>query len=358
MARRRSRSYTQGANIWPGFVDGLSTLLLVLMFVLSIFVVAQFYLGEQLSLREQQLLDRDDAIAQLQRELAALADELSLAKADSARLQSEKDELALSIEILQDTIADKDAQIASLGTAIAASAEELEAERALSDDQKSQIATLNAQLAALRRQLASLQEALEAAEAKDLEQQAQIENLSQRLNAALARRVQELAEVRSRFFQEAREALEGLDGVEVRGDRLIIAGDALFGSCSAELSPTVRAQLDGVATAIIEVGRRIDRQVAGREDDEDTQAIRNWVIRVDGHADAQPLGPACAARFVDNKGLSTARALAVTRYLESRGVPSNRLLATGLGADFPLVEGSNPASLAQNRRIEFKLTDR
>ncbi|MEM9422213.1 MAG: OmpA family protein, partial [Pseudomonadota bacterium] len=202
------------------------------------------------------------------------------------------------------------------------------------------------------------QEALEAAEAKDKEQQAQIENLSTRLNAALARKVQELAEVRSRFFEEARQALNGLPGVTVRGDRLIVSGDALFGSCSAALSPAAMRSLDGVASAILEIDARIKTQIAGRENDEATQAIQNWVMRVDGHADATPLGPSCAAKFTDNKGLSTARALAVTRYLESRGVPSRRLLATGLGSDFPVVSGSSAATLAQNRRIEFKLTER
>lgn len=358
MARRRSSSFTQGANIWPGFVDGLSTLLLVLMFVLSIFVVAQFYLGEQLTKNQELISEQDSELNRLRAEIARLAQDLSLAKADSARLSSANEQLTLQLDVLQDTIDAKDAQIASLGTAIAASAEELDAEKALSEEQKSEIATLNAQLAALRRQLQSLQEALEAAEAKDKEQQAQIENLSTRLNAALARRVQELAEVRSRFFEEAREALQGLPGVTVRGDRLIVSGDALFGSCQADLSPAAQQSLNGVATAILEIDRRIKAQVAGRENEEATQAVQNWVIRVDGHADQTPLGPSCAAKFTDNKGLSTARALSVTRYLESRGVPSRRLLATGLGDDFPLVSGRSAASLAQNRRIEFKLTER
>ncbi|WP_370336784.1 OmpA family protein [Parvularcula marina] len=356
MARRRSRS--SQANIWPGFVDGLSTLLLVLMFVLSIFVVAQFYLGEQLTKSQERLNEQDSELSRLRAELAALADDLALAKADAARLTDENSSLRLDLDVLQDTIDAKNAQIASLGTAIAASAEELEAEKALTEDQKSEIATLNAQLAALRRQLQSLQEALEAAEAKDLEQQAQIENLSSRLNAALARKVQELSEVRSRFFEEARSALQDLPGVTVRGDRLIISGDALFGSCEATLSAGAQESLDGVAIAILEIDRRIKQQIAGRENDEATQAIQNWVIRVDGHADQTPLGPSCAARFVDNKGLSTARALSVTRYLESRGVPSRRLVASGLGDDFPLVSGRDAASLAQNRRIEFKLTER
>lgn len=355
MARRRSGN---DANIWPGFVDALSTLLLVLMFVLSIFVVAQFYLGDRLETVKSELASKDDELARLIAQINSLNDQLGLAQAERDRLQAQ-------ILSLEDTIAERDEQLAGLSTAlaasqaaVAASAEELEAEKALSEQQKSELATLNAQIAALRKQLASLQEALEAAEAKDKEQEAQIENLSQRLNAALARKVQELQDVRSRFFEEMREALKNLEGVNVQGDRFSIGGDALFGSCDATLSPAGQSAMDKVAVAILEIDRRIRQQVAGRESSPETQAVQNWVVRVDGHADATPLGPSCAAKFVDNKGLSTARALSVTRYLESRGVPSKRLVASGLGSDFPLVAGSSPSALAQNRRIEFKLTER
>ncbi|MEZ5893903.1 MAG: peptidoglycan-binding protein [Parvularculaceae bacterium] len=355
MARRRSR---EDANIWPGFVDALSTLLLVLMFVLSIFVVAQFYLGDRLQTVKNELASKDDELARLIAQINSLNDQLGLA-------QQERDRLQAQILSLEETIAKRDEELAGAAAAlaasqaaVAASAEELKAEKALSDQQKSELATLNAQIAALRKQLASLQEALEAAEAKDKEQQAQIENLSTRLNAALARKVQELQDVRSRFFEEMREALKNLSGVTVQGDRFVIGGDALFASCDASVSPLGQQALDKVAVAILEIDKRIKQQIAGRENLPETQAVQNWVVRVDGHADSTPLGPSCAAKFVDNKGLSTARALAVTRYLESRGVPSKRLVASGLGSDFPVVAGYSEAALAQNRRIEFKLTER
>ena len=344
MARRRS-SPSQGANIWPGFVDGLSTLLLVLMFVLSIFVVAQFYLGEQLTAKDQLLSEQDDAISRLQAQLAALANDLSLAEAENEQLLASNDELSAQITLLQDTIDERNAQITALGSAVAASAEELEAERALTEDQKSQIATLNQQLAALRRQLASLQEALEAAEAKDLEQQAQIENLSSRLNAALARKVQELAEVRSRFFEALREALGDRDDVRVVGDRFVFDSDILFGSCSDTLSVAGQTELAKLADVLLEIRGQIPSEVA-------------WVLRVDGHADQTPLGPACRALFESNWHLSSARAISVVQFLDSQGVPPNRLVAAGFGEYQPLVQGRDSASLARNRRIEFKLTER
>ncbi len=342
MARRRSRSE---ANIWPGFVDGLSTLLLVLMFVLSIFVVAQFYLGDRLETVKNELASKDDELARLIAQINSLNDQLGLAEQERARLQAQ----VLSLE---DTIAQKDEELAGLGvalaasqSAVAASAEELEAEKALSEQQRSELATLNAQIAALRRQLASLQEALDAAEAKDREQQAQIENLSTRLNAALARKVQELQEVRSRFFEALREALGDRTDVKVVGDRFIFESDILFGSCSATLGAAGQVELAKLADALIEIRDDIPTEV-------------NWVLRVDGHADASPLGPSCRALFDSNLDLSAQRAISVVEYLTSRGVAGRRLLATGSGSTSPLVSGYTNAALAQNRRIEFKLTER
>lgn len=335
MSRRRSRSE---ANIWPGFVDALSTLLLVLMFVLSIFVVAQFYLGAKLSLFRDEIAEKDTELARLNEQIRELAEQLGLER-------TEKEELQTRLLALQDTLTAKEAELASLGAAVAASAEELKAEKALSEDQKSQIATLNAQIAALRRQLASLQEALDAAEAKDIEQQAQIENLSQRLNAALARKVQELQEVRSRFFEALRAALGDRTDVKVVGDRFVFESDILFGSCSATLGEGGKAQLDKLASALLDIQDDIPPEV-------------NWVLRVDGHADATPLGPSCLTLFQTNLELSAQRAISVVNYLKSRGVPGRRLMATGSGSESPLIAGYSASTLAQNRRIEFKLTER
>lgn len=335
MARRRRSSE---ANIWPGFVDGLSTLLLVLMFVLSIFVVAQFYLGAKLTSVKDELATKDSELARLTARINELAEQLGLA-------QSEKDRLAAQILALETTITEQQAQIAALGSAVAASAEELQAEKALTDSQKSEIATLNAQLAALRKQLASLQEALDAAEAKDKEQKAQIENLSQRLNAALARKVQELQEVRSRFFEALRNALAGRTDIRVEGDRFVLQGDVLFGSCSATIGAAGKLELDKIAAIIIDIK-------------DDIPADIPWVLRVDGHADATPLGPSCSAIFRSNLHLSAERASAVVEYLKLKGVPAKRLVATGWGSEWPLVSGYSAAALAQNRRIEFKLDAR
>ena len=83
----------------------------------------------------------------------------------------------------------------------------------------------------------------------------------------------------------------------------------------------------------------------------------NWIIRVDGHTDATRLSGTGA--FRDNWQLSQARALAVVRYMtDVLGFPPNRLAAAGFGEFQPVAEGDSPEALAQNRRIELKLTER
>ena len=336
MARRRSRG--GDSAIWPGFVDGLSTLLLVMMFLLSIFVVAQFYLG-------QELQSKNTKLASLQDQLSELARQLSLAESDKEKIRARMIVLEESIQKKDDQLAAAAVAATAAAAAIAGSAADLEAEKALSEEQKSELATLNAQLNALRAQLASLQEALEAAEALDKEQNAQIENLSARLNAALARKVQELAEVRSRFFEALRKALGDRTDVKVVGDRFVFESDILFGSCSATISDAGRTELQKLANVLLDIQGDIPSEV-------------NWVLRVDGHADRSRLGAACSAKFDDNLDLSSERAQSVVRSLKSAGVPAKRLVAAGWGAEQPIVAGSSALALAQNRRIEFKLTDR
>ena len=342
MARRRSRA---DANIWPGFVDALSTLLLVMMFVLSIFVVAQFFLGDKLATVKQELSDKDSELARLIAQINSINDELGLEKQKNAQLAADILALNDTIDEKNDELAGLTAALATSAAAVAASADELDAERALSDEQKSQIATLNAQIAALRKQLASLQEALDAAEVKDLEQQSQIENLSTRLNAALSRKVLELQEVRSRFFEALRDALGDRADVKVVGDRFIFESDILFGSCSSTLGEAGKVELRKLGAALIDIQNDLPSDLA-------------WVLRVDGHADAARLGPGCRQFFDSNLELSAQRAISVVEFLTSNGVPARRLLATGAGSTYPLVSGSSSASLAQNRRIEFKLTER
>jgi chemotaxis protein MotB len=80
------------------------------------------------------------------------------------------------------------------------------------------------------------------------------------------------------------------------------------------------------------------------------------VLRVDGHTDKRPLSG--AGKFATNWDLSAARAIAVVRYLQSKGMPPEHLLAAGFGENQPLDLGDTEDAFKRNRRIELKLTDR
>jgi chemotaxis protein MotB len=203
-------------------------------------------------------------------------------------------------------------------------------------------AMLNQQLAALRLQLASLQEALEASEAKDKESQAKIADLGQRLNVALAKKVQELNRYRSDFFGKLKEALGNRPDFQIVGDRFVFPSDVLFDSGSDVLKLDAAIQLEKLAAALIELEGQIPPDIA-------------WVMRVDGHTDIKPIA---TPEFPSNWELSSARAISVVRYLMQLGVPANRLVAAGFGEFQPIDAGEDDEALRKNRRIELKLTER
>jgi chemotaxis protein MotB len=216
-----------------------------------------------------------------------------------------------------------------------------ERQQALTSAQE-EVALLNTQLAELRKQLADIKVALEASEQNDVEQQAIIKDLGRRLNTALAAKVQELASYRSEFFGRLRQALGNRPDIRIEGDRFVFQSELLFPSASASLQEGGKAELDKLAQTLLEIANQIPSDIP-------------WILRVDGHTDIRPIN---TPEFPSNWELSTARALSVVRYLAARGVPTNRLAATGFGPYQPLDPGNGPEAWAKNRRIEFKLTER
>lgn len=79
-------------------------------------------------------------------------------------------------------------------------------------------------------------------------------------------------------------------------------------------------------------------------------------IRVEGHTDNVPIGPALAAKFPTNWELSTARATVVARYFQDKvGIAAERLAAAGFAEYRPVAPNTTPEGKAQNRRIEIIL---
>jgi chemotaxis protein MotB len=212
----------------------------------------------------------------------------------------------------------------------------------ISSEALAKVDLLNQQLLSLRRQIAALNNALEASEQKDRASQTRIKNLGARLNAALARQVQELQRYRSDFFGRLRELLKNRKDIRVVGDRFVFESEVLFPSGSSDLTPEGLSAMDQLASAIVELERQIPKEI-------------NWALQVDGHTDIRPIA---SPTFPSNWELSTARAISVVRYLITRGVPPKRLVAAGYGEFQPLEQGNTEDVLRRNRRIELKLTNR
>jgi len=325
-------------NVWPGYVDALATLLLAVVFLLTVFVVGQFFLS-------QELTGRDATLVKLNRQIADLTDLLALERSNR---RGQEDEVRSLRTTLAGVEAERDqaksqAEAATVSQGAAGALDkQLEAERGATKRALSQVDLLNEQISAMRRQLAALEDALAASETRDRESQVRIAELGSRLNVALAQKVQELARYRSDFFGRLRQILGNRPDIRVVGDRFVLQSEVLFPGGSATLKPEAGPELDRIAAAIADLARQIPADLP-------------WVLRVDGHTDARPI---ITAQFPSNWALSAARAIAVVQYLASKGIPPQHLLAGAFGEFQPLDAGTTEDAYARNRRIEMKLTER
>lgn len=433
MAGRIRRNGGNGLDAWPGYVDALSTLLMVIIFVLLVFVLAQAFMTVALSGRSHEL---DKANQQL----SALADALSLERGKSAELQisvsqlgkeltgrsAERDRLAAQIadanlaiqaattantrlqsqltdasgqtsaaqaqladaqtqltemkrqiaeldrnvaagkETLQTKLSDL-ATLANQSRALAALRDELEKqaqdaavratteaqrrqaveaqltdEKKLGDSTRAQIALLNQQIDQLKSQLSSIASSLDLTKRQNSDKDTQISNLGQKLNAALAAKVEELQQYRSEFFGKLRTLLANRPGITVVGDRFVFQSEVLFSVGSADLTAAGIAQMTALAVTIKDIATDIPPDL-------------RWVLRVDGHTDPQPVK---GGTFASNWELSAQRAITVVKLLIADGVPAGHLAATAFGEYQPFGAGDTSDAYAKDRRIELRLTDR
>ncbi len=342
MALARGRRGGEGMNYWPGFVDALSTLVLSIIFILTVFVVVQFYL-------QQEVAGKDTALNRLNLQIAELTELLSMEKSGKSSME---DQLAQLRASLANAESERDkfkgiAEGAGAGlTAAQGQASELatslEGEKRISARALAQVEVLNQQIAALRRQLAAIEASLSASEQKDKEAQARIADLGSRLNLALAARVQELSKFRSDFFGKLREILGNRPDVRIVGDRFVLQSEVFFDVGKADLLPTAKTELDKVGDALAGLEKQIPADIA-------------WVLRVDGHTDVRPIS---GGAFKSNWDLSAARAIAVVQYLVTKGVSPQHLVAAGFGEFQPIDTAKAEDAYKRNRRIEFKLTER
>jgi chemotaxis protein MotB len=342
MALARGRRTPRAVDYWPGFVDALSTMLLMFTFLLSVFVLGQFFLSRDVT-------GKDVALQRLNHQIEELTSLLALERSAKTDAQASLSSLSATLEQtrrdkaeLQGLLDQSNSGLSGAGSQAAQANKALDAEKQVSARALAQIDILNQQIAALRRQLAAIEEALAVSESRDRESQARIADLGSRLNVALAQKVQELARYRSDFFGRLREILGNRPGIRVVGDRFVFQSEVLFESSQAAINPAGRAELDALASALTDLEREIPTEI-------------QWVLRVDGHTDKRPIQ---SPLFRSNWDLSAARAIAVVQYLVSKGVNPQHLVAAGFGEFQPLDAAENDDAYRRNRRIELKLTER
>jgi chemotaxis protein MotB len=343
VALARGRRGDRHIDYWPGFVDALSTLLLAIMFLLSVFVLAQFLLSREIS-------GKDAVLNRLNSQINELTSLLALEKGNSQDAQDALANLQASLSVSE---AEKTrleqllAKGAGAGDAANARADalsgELDNQRQLSQRAQSQVELLNQQIAALRKQIGALEDALDASETRDRDSNTKIADLGKRLNVALAQRVQELNRYRSDFFGRLREILSDRENIRIVGDRFVFQSEVLFPTGSEQINEAGKVEMKKLAGAIIELQKEIPPEI-------------NWVLRVDGHTDNVPLSG--TGRYRDNWELSSARATSVVKFLIANGVPPSRLVAAGFGEFQPLDPADTEEARTKNRRIELKLTER
>ena len=376
---RRVENFT-----WPGFVDALATLLMVIIFVLMVFVLIQVNLayrvsGQDATLGEmrQQLASLGEllnierrASADLAANLAQITSQLGASNADREDLQAQLVNVQASLQARMadiDRLTAKQTDIQAALSAARASLEErlgalqlaegqlamaqaqnqsandkikgLEAETTAS---KAEILQLTNTLTALRLRIEELTGLLAEKDKQASRDKVAIANLGKSLNNALASRVQELQRFRSEFFGRLRDVLKGRDDVEIVGDRFVFQSEVLFAQGQANIGSDGQEQLAKLAVALADIADKIPSDI-------------NWVLQVDGHTDDVPIR---AGRYADNWDLSTERALSVVRYLNQQGLPANRLAAAGYGEYQPLDSADSDDARRKNRRIELKITQR
>ena len=376
---RRVENFT-----WPGFVDALATLLMVIIFVLMVFVLIQVNLAYRVS-------GQDATLGEMRQQLASLGELLNIERRASADLSANlaqitiqlnasnanRDELQAQLTSVQTAIAARNSQIANLTekqvdteAALAAArnsleerlgalqltegqlamakaqnqsaANQIDALRAETTASKAEIAKMTSALAALRLRIEELTSLLAEKDRQATRDKVAIASLGRSLNNALASRVQELQRFRSEFFGRLRDVLKGRDDVEIVGDRFVFQSEVLFAQGQAEIAAEGQDQLAKLAVALADIATKIPEDI-------------NWVLQVDGHTDDVPIR---AGRYADNWDLSTERALSVVRFLNQQGLPANRLAAAGYGEFQPLDAADNDDARRKNRRIELKITQR
>ena len=369
--RKKQLDYT-----WPGFVDALSSLLMVIIFVLMIFVISQFFISQKMS-------GQDEALIKLKKNLTELSELLSLERGTTSELttqlsvleekivvikeellkekeitkqyqeeirgtkniialnESEINELKIALEEkiknttqLRNEVSDLDKQVNQKNLEIQSKDKILKAN-------KEEVNQLISTTLKLKNKLTQLQTLLSAYKAKDKKENVKTLNLGKDVNSALARRVEELEKFKSDFFGRVKELIKGRKEIRVVGDRFVFQSEVLFSLGSEELGVEGQLEMQKLAATLMEIEKSLPTDI-------------DWILQIEGHTDSLPVKKGQA--YKDNWELSTKRALSVLRFLIKQGIDPNRLSASGYGSFQPIDKKNTKSARMKNRRIEMKIT--
>ena len=369
--RKKQLDYT-----WPGFVDALSSLLMVIIFVLMIFVISQFFISQKMS-------GQDEALIKLKNNLTELSELLSLERGTTSELTSQlsileekivviKEELLKEKEITKqyqeeirgtkNIIALNESEINELKSALEKKIKntsqlrnevldldkqvnqknsEIQSKDKILKANKEEVNQLISTTLKLKNKLTQLQTLLSAYKAKDKKENVKTLNLGRDVNSALARRVEELEKFKSDFFGRVRELIKGRKEIRVVGDRFVFQSEVLFSLGSEELGVEGQLEMQKLAATLMEIEKSLPTDI-------------DWILQIEGHTDSLPVKKGQTYR--DNWELSTKRALSVLRFLIKQGIDPNRLSASGYGSFQPIDNKNTKSARMKNRRIEMKIT--
>ena len=369
--RKKQLDYT-----WPGFVDALSSLLMVIIFVLMIFVISQFFISQKMS-------GQDEALIKLKKNLTELSELLSLERGTTFELTSQlsvleekiiviKEELIKEKEItkqyqeeirgtkniialneseineLKITLEEKIKnttqlrnEVSELDKQVNQKNLEIQSKDKILKANKEEVNQLISTTLKLKNKLTQLQTLLSAYKAKDKKENVKTLNLGRDVNSALARRVEELEKFKSDFFGRVKELIKGRKEIRVVGDRFVFQSEVLFSLGSEELGVEGQLEMQKLAATLMEIEKSLPTDI-------------DWILQIEGHTDSLPVKKGQTYR--DNWELSTKRALSVLRFLIKQGINPNRLSASGYGSFQPIDKKNTKSARMKNRRIEMKIT--
>ncbi|MFW5870519.1 MAG: OmpA family protein [Candidatus Sumerlaeota bacterium] len=404
--RRRLRENIE-ISFWPGFVDVLLAVVLVLLFLVTVFVISQTGLVNVLSQKDVVLENLSAQINELEKLLGIEREEAEKLRTQLASTQQELEDtestlertvasLGKTTEDLSATREDLTQSQEDLATAFTSytttasalratraeleEAEQLSAERQqrIQADEKriaeltkkiseyvEQLEDLNSRLGEARASLKTKDASLEELNARVRDLSEMVALLSSQLGEAkenvagqklriaellkeLDQREKEIARLRS-FEKYRSEFLAKLSDVFADKSNIRVVGDR-FVFQGEVLFPSGSAELTeagkNVLSQFVQIYKDLEKSIP-----EDI-ALN---IQIQGHTDTDPIS---TAQFPSNWELSTARAVRVVRYLSLHGIPQNMLSAAGFGEHYPAVADDTETAKRQNRRIEILFTQR